>query len=95
MTSATSSTSPMPGGGEQIMSGHDQSEIWQHVESGGLYTVVGHGMNATDLTDVTIYRSLWDGLLLVSQTAEFENGQFRNLAVDEITDCRPEADKSS
>lgn len=77
------------------MSAHKQSEIWQHVKSGGLYTVIGHEMIEADLTPATIYRSLWDGAVWVRPTAEFEDGRFRNIAVDDITDCRPEADKSS
>ncbi|WP_065335496.1 hypothetical protein [Tritonibacter mobilis] len=75
-------------------SAHIQSEIWQHVRSGGLYTIIGHGLIEADLTPATIYRSLWDGAVWVRPTAEFEDGRFRNLSVDEVTDCRPEADKA-
>lgn len=71
-----------------------QSEIWQHVASGGLYTVIGHGLYQDDLAPVTICKSLWDGEIWVCPTAEFEDGRFRNIAVDEVTDCRPEGQRS-
>lgn len=74
---------------------HRQSEIWQHVESGGIYTVVCCGLNVVDLIPVTIYRSLWDGSIWVCPTAEFEDGRFRNIAVEDITDCRPSFDRES
>ncbi|AHD09982.1 hypothetical protein [Phaeobacter gallaeciensis] len=77
------------------MSAYNQSEIWQHVKSGGLYTVIGRGMIEADLTPVTIYRSLWDGAVWVSPTAEFEDGRFRNIAVDDVADCRPQSDYST
>lgn len=72
------------------MSVHKQSEIWQHAKSGGLYTVVGHCLIEADLTHATIYRSLWDGQVWVRPTTEFEDGRFRNIAVDEVTDCTPQ-----
>ena len=75
------------------MKSFEQSKIWQHVKSGGLYTIIGHGVIVADLTPATIYRSLWDGAVWVRPTAEFEDGRFRNIAVDEVTDCRPEEDK--
>lgn len=75
------------------MSVHKQSEIWQHVASGGLYTVIAHGHRVHSMTPMTIYKSLWDGAIWVIQTAQFEDGRFINIAVDEVTDCRPEADK--
>lgn len=66
-----------------------QSKIWQHVASGGLYTVVAHavptGLAVT--APVTVYRSLWDGAIWVCPMADFYGGQFRNLAVDEVADC--------
>lgn len=71
-----------------------QSEIWQHIKSGGLYTVIGHGLIEADLSPATIYKSLWDGAVWVRPTAEFEDGRFLNLAVDEVTDCRPGEDRA-
>lgn len=73
---------------------NEQSEIWQHVKTGGLYMVVGACLIESDLTPGTIYRSLFDGATWVRPTSEFEDGRFRNLAVDEISDCRPLGDLS-
>ncbi|WP_321362619.1 DUF1653 domain-containing protein [uncultured Celeribacter sp.] len=76
------------------MAHFQQSEIWQHVASGGLYTVIAHGQREDDLTPVTIYKSLWDGAIWVRPTSEFEDGRFINIAVDEVTDCRPEGQRT-
>lgn len=65
-------------------SARDQSEIWQHLKSGGLYVVIGHCLIEADLTPATIYRSLFDGETWVRPTAEFEDGRFQNLAIDEV-----------
>lgn len=62
----------------------DQSEIWQHVKSQGLYTVIGEGLQESDLEPVVIYRSLFDGELWVRPTSEFYDGRFRNIAIDEL-----------
>jgi hypothetical protein len=71
-----------------------QSEIWQHVKSGGLYRLETYSALIEDgITQAAIYRSLWDGQVWVRPVAEFFDGRFRNLAVDEITDCRPLADR--
>jgi hypothetical protein len=70
------------------------SEIWQHVKSGGLYRIVSDAaLNEADLRQLVIYESLFDGQIWASPGDEFYDGRFRNLAVDEITDCRPAADK--
>lgn len=64
------------------MSDTIQSEIWQHVRSGGLYTIVSHGLLEADLTPVTIYKSLFDGKIWVRPTAEFEDGRFCSFTVE-------------
>ena len=74
---------------------HDaQSEIWQHVKTGGLYRLeTDVAIIEENLTQAAIYRSLWDGSVYVCPHADFFDGRFRNLAVDEVTDCRPLADR--
>ena len=67
------------------MSDNHQSQIWQHVKSGGLYVVVGHGVIEADLTPAVIYRSLLDGITWVRPAAEFNDGRFKNLSVCEVT----------
>lgn len=52
--------------------------------------MVGHCLIEADLTHATIYRSLGDGQVWVRPTTEFEDGRFRNIAVDEVTDCTPQ-----
>ncbi len=74
---------------------HKQSEIWQHVKSGGLYTVEGECMIEADMTPAIIYRSLWDSAVWVRPKSEFYDGRFRNIAVDEITDCRPQQERKA
>lgn len=74
------------------MTSGKQSEIWQHVESGGLYCIVGKGLLEADLTPVICYRSLWDGAVWIRPEEEFFDGRFRNLSVEEVTDCGPAAD---
>jgi hypothetical protein len=65
------------------MSALDQSEVWRDKESKGIFTIISHGLDAADLTPVTIYKSLFDGLIWVSPTADFEDG-FYNIAIDEV-----------
>ncbi|WP_299933718.1 hypothetical protein [uncultured Pelagimonas sp.] len=118
---------------------NNQSEIWQHVKSGGLYTIItddatimtdwvpknaapvheGALMEA-DLTTVTaymthggtwmvlaqnddlewvgrpctVYMSLFDGQVWIRPHTEFHDGRFINLSVDEVRDCRPEAERN-
>ncbi|MEO0861129.1 MAG: DUF1653 domain-containing protein [Pseudomonadota bacterium] len=73
-----------------------QSEIWQHKKSGGLYVVVERSAYIeADLTPAVVYRSLFDGAVWVRPAAEFFDGRFRNLSVDEVTDCRPENERGS
>lgn len=72
-----------------------QSEIWQHVKSGGLYRVeTDTALIEVDLTPAVIYRSLLDGQIWVRPAAEFFDGRFRNLAGDELADFRPLADQA-
>ena len=62
-----------------------QSLIWQHVKTGGLYELVEtKAMMRADITAVVIYRSLFDGQLWVRPHAEFFDGRFRNLSIDEV-----------
>lgn len=77
------------------MNANNQSEIWQDRASGGLYMVVGHGLIVAGLVPATVYKSLLDGQIWVCPTAEFEDGRFRNIAVDEVTDCHPENERAS
>ncbi len=71
-----------------------QSEIWQHVKSGGLYRLETDTALIEDgVVQAAIYRSLWDGQVWVRPVTEFFDGRFINLSVDEVTDCRPLADR--
>lgn len=64
---------------------NSQSLIWQHVKSGGLYEIVDdHALIEADITAAVIYRSLFDGQLWVRPHAEFFDGRFRNLSIDEV-----------
>lgn len=73
-----------------------QSQIWQHVESGGLYYLeTDVAITQANMARAAIYRSLWDGQVWVCTAEEFFDGRFRNLAVDEVTDCRPLADRGA
>lgn len=68
------------------------SEVWQHIESGGLYTILGDALDA-DMSPVIVHRSLWDGSLWVRSATEFHDGRFRNICLEEICDIsEPEAD---
>lgn len=71
------------------MTDHDQDglkcQIWQHVNSGGLYVVVGEGvLREHDLTECIVYRSLIDGQLWVRPATEFSDGRFRKLSLKDI-----------
>lgn len=75
-------------------SAQHQSEIWQHVKSGGLYRLeTDLALIEDGMTRAAIYRSLFDGQIWVRPLEEFFDGRFRNLSVDEITDCRPLSDR--
>lgn len=75
-------------------SAQNQSEIWQHVKTGGLYRLeTDVALIEETLGQAAIYRSLFDGQIWIRPVAEFFDGRFRNLSVDEITDCRPSADQ--
>lgn len=67
------------------MTAQGQSEIWQHVKTGGLYRIEDQrALIEADLTPAVAYRSLFDGQLWVRPAAEFFDGRFRNLAVDDV-----------
>ncbi|MCF6432592.1 DUF1653 domain-containing protein [Leisingera sp. MMG026] len=71
-----------------------QSRIWQHIKSGGLYTVLfDDAFREHDMTKCVVYQSLWDGQVFVRPADEFLDGRFRNIAVDEVTDCRTEEER--
>lgn len=77
-----------------LSAAQQQSEIWQHVKSGGLYRLETDTALIEDgVVQAAIYRSLWDGQVWVRPVAEFFDGRFINLSVDEVTDCRPLADR--
>lgn len=68
-----------------LLLAESQSEIWEHVKSGGLYRIVStQGINENDMTRVTIYRSLWDGAVWVRPEEQFFDGRFRCLSIDEV-----------
>lgn len=68
-----------------------QSEIWQHVKSGGLYTVLDdNALLEADCSRAVIYRSLFDGQVWARSHAEFFDGRFRNLSVEEVADVTPQ-----
>jgi hypothetical protein len=73
----------------------DHSEIWQHLQSGGLYTIlISDATNENTGEPAVVYKSLWDGAVWVRPAAEFHDGRFRNLMVEEVTDVRSEEEKS-
>lgn len=69
-----------------------RSEIWQHIKTGGLYTILGEALIEDGPIPATIYRSLRDGQVWARPTAEFMDGRFRNLAVDEVAYVTPQDD---
>lgn len=80
----------------KLIHAQSQSEIWQHIKTGGLYRLeTDVAIIEADLGQAAIYRSLWDGRVWVRPVAEFFDGRFRNLSVDEVADCRPLADRGT
>jgi hypothetical protein len=68
----------------------EQSEIWQHVKTGGLYRLeTDVAIIEADMGQAAIYRSLFDGQVWVRPVAEFFDGRFRNLAIDEVATTVP------
>lgn len=68
-----------------------QSEIWQHKKSGGLYAIVDdNALIEEPFTKAVAYRSLFDGQLWVRPHAEFFDGRFRNLSIDEVARTEPQ-----
>jgi hypothetical protein len=63
----------------------EQSEIWQHVKSGGLYRVVGECLLEKDLTHLTIYKSLMNGQQWVRPSLEFHDGRFRIVSLKSLS----------
>jgi hypothetical protein len=69
------------------------SEIWQHVESGGLYVViVNDALIEKTGTTAVVYKSLWDGAVWVRPYSEFYDGRFRNLMIEEVTGTEHDED---
>ena len=68
----------------------EQSEIWQHKKTGGLYRIVERCcLREADLEPMIVYESLFDAQAWVRPASEFMDGRFRNLSVDEVADCTP------
>lgn len=65
------------------------SEIWRHVKSDGLYTVVDQNaiIEAT-MAPAVCYRSLFDGQVWVRPATEFFDGRFVNIPVEQIAEVR-------
>lgn len=62
----------------------DDNIYWKHRKSGGLYTVIHD--NATredDLTSVVVYRAMSDGRTWVRPSAEFFDGRFEMIELDD------------
>lgn len=70
------------------------SEIWQHLKSGGLYVVlINDAILEADGNTAVVYKSLWDGAVFVRPYAEFYDGRFRNICIEEVADVRPEGER--
>lgn len=64
----------------------NESEIWLHVKSGGLYMILcDTALLEANMSEVIIYKSLWDGSIWVRPSSEFHDGRFRNINVDEVS----------
>jgi hypothetical protein len=71
----------------------DHSEIWQHLESGGLYIVlINDATNENTGEPAVVYKSLWDGAVWVRPYSEFYDGRFRNLMIEEVTGAERDED---
>lgn len=72
----------------------NESEIWQHRKSGGLYMIMSEEATLEkDLSKQVIYTSLFDGAVWIRPYSEFFDGRFINVSVDEVKDCRPEGER--
>lgn len=51
-------------------------EVWRHVKTGGLYTVLMHATLESNLQDVVVYSSCQEGRVWVRPAVEFYDGRF-------------------
>ena len=71
----------------------NQSEIWRHTTTGGLYRIVDDkALLETNLMPVVVYASLFDDGVWVRPTTEFFDGRFVNLAINDVGIPKPEAE---
>jgi hypothetical protein len=64
---------------------HEESLIWRHKKSGGLYKIVSRdAFLENSMVKAVVYESLWDGQVWVRPASEFFDGRFQCLNVDEV-----------
>lgn len=61
----------------------EQSEVYVHLKTGGLYVVLSDAELEADLSRVVVYKSLKDGRVWVRPASEFyDQERFQNLPRD-------------